>query len=164
MSARRRKVALVLLLLFVVMPVIEIVVLIQVGQAIGGWWTVLLLVLGWFAGAWVIKRAGRRAWRALREQVESGRMPSREIADGVLMVLGGVFLMSPGFVSDVVGVLLILPFTRPLFRGLLTAYATNRVVTRARSGPFGPAGPAQNGPRPGPDVVQGEVVEDDERP
>ncbi|MDQ6525972.1 FxsA family protein [Nocardioides sp. LHD-245] len=157
MSRRsRRRAAVLLFLAFVVMPVLEIVVLIQVGQVIGPWWTILLLVLDSIVGAWLIKREGRRAWLALRERVETGRLPARELADGVLVVLGGAFLLSPGFVTDVLGILLIVPVTRPLFRGLLMAYA-GRQVTR-RTAPMAPG----NGTRPGPTVVRGEVIDEGE--
>ncbi|WP_408899455.1 FxsA family protein [Nocardioides sp. R1-1] len=151
MSRRSRRAAVLLFLAFVVMPILEIVVLIQVGQAIGPWWTILLLVLDSIIGAWLIKREGRRAWQALRERLESGRMPARELADGVLVVLGGAFMLSPGFVTDALGILLILPVTRPLFRGLLMSYAGRQVVRRAAPG---------DGARPGPTVVRGEVVDD----
>lgn len=163
MSRRSRRAAVLLFLAFVVMPILEIYVLIQVGQAIGPWWTILLLVLDSILGAWLIKREGRRAWQALREQVETGRMPHKELADGALVVLGGAFMLSPGFVTDALGILLILPVTRPLFRGLLVSYAGRQVVRRTGfAGPgFGPGATAPgNGTRPGPDVVQGEVVED----
>ena len=123
MSRRSRRAAVLLFLAFVVMPILEIVVLIKVGQVIGPWWTILLLVLDSILGAWLIKREGRKAWQALRERVETGRLPHRELADGALVVLGGAFMLSPGFVTDVLGILLILPVTRPLFRGLLVSYA-----------------------------------------
>ncbi|MEV5002121.1 FxsA family protein [Nocardioides sp. LML1-1-1.1] len=157
MSRRGRRVAALLLLVFLVVPVLEIYVLIQVGQVIGPWWTILLLVLDSILGTWLIKREGRRAWDALRERVETGRMPHRELADGALIVLGGALMLSPGFVTDAFGILLILPFTRPLFRSLLTSYAVSRVSIRAYPGAGGPG----NATRPGPDVVQGEVVEED---
>ncbi|MCX6401087.1 MAG: FxsA family protein [Propionibacteriales bacterium] len=143
-----RRAALLLFLAFVVMPILEIFVLIQVGQAIGPWWTILLLVLDSFIGAWLIKREGRRAWQALQARLQTGQMPARELADGVLVVLGGAFMLSPGFVTDALGILLILPFTRPLFRGLLTSYALNRITTRTS-----PGTPPQG------DVVRGEVVD-----
>ena len=111
MSRRGRRAAAPLLLAFVVVPVLEIYVLIQVGQVIGPWWTILLLVLDSILGTWLIKREGRRAWLALREQVETGRMPHRELADGALIVLGGALMLSPGFVTDALGILLILPVT-----------------------------------------------------
>lgn len=159
MSRRSRRAAVLLFLAFVVMPILEIFVLIQVGQAIGPWWTILLLVLDSIIGAWLIKREGRRAWQALRERIETGRMPHKELADGVLVVLGGAFMLSPGFVTDALGILLIVPVTRPLFRGLLVSYAGRQVVRRTGFGPGGSGAPG-NGTRPGPQVVRGEVVED----
>ena len=138
------------------MPILEIVVLIRVGQVIGPWWTILLLVLDSIVGAWLIKREGRRAWQALRAQVETGRMPAKELADGALVMLGGAFMLSPGFVTDALGILLILPVTRPLFRRLLTSYAVARVTQHTVPG----SATGANGTRPGPDVVQGEVVDD----
>lgn len=155
MSRRSRRAAVLLFLAFVVMPILEIVVLIQVGQAIGPWWTILLLVLDSIVGAWLIKREGRKAWLALRERVETGRLPHRELADGVLVVLGGAFMLSPGFVTDLLGILLILPLTRPLFRGLLVSYAGRQVVRRT-----GASYPPGDGTRPGPSVVRGEVVDE----
>lgn len=160
MSRRRsRRTAVLLFLVFVVMPILEIVVLIRVGQVIGPWWTILLLVLDSIIGAWLIKREGRRAWQALREQVETGRMPAKELADGALVMLGGAFMLSPGFVTDALGILLILPVTRPFFRRLLTSYAVQRVAQRTVSGSRA-GGTRTNGTRPGPDVVQGEVIDD----
>ncbi|WP_182376303.1 FxsA family protein [Nocardioides sp. WS12] len=149
-----RRAALVLFLAFVVMPILEIFVLIQVGQAIGPWWTILLLVLDSIIGAWLIKREGRRAWQALQARLQTGQMPARELADGVLVVLGGAFMLSPGFVTDILGILLILPITRPLFRGLLTSYAVNRITIRT-----GPGTRTSPGTPPQGDVVRGEVVD-----
>jgi UPF0716 protein FxsA len=155
MSGRSRRAAVLLFLAFVVMPILEIVVLIKVGQVIGPWWTILLLVLDSILGAWLIKREGRKAWQALRERVETGRLPHKELADGALVVLGGAFMLSPGFVTDVLGILLILPLTRPLFRGLLVAYAGRQVVRRTTAA-YGPT----NDTRPGPTVVRGEVIDE----
>lgn len=160
MSRRRsRRAAVLLFLAFVVMPILEIVVLIKVGQVIGPWWTILLLVLDSLLGAWLIKREGRKAWQALRERVETGRLPHRELADGALVVLGGAFMLSPGFVTDVLGILLILPVTRPLFRGLLVSYAGRQVARRATVS-YGPGSGPGDDTRPGPTVVRGEVIDE----
>ena len=83
------------------MPIIEIMVIIAVGQAIGGWPTFLLLVATSLLGAWLITREGGRAWRALDQALRSGRMPARELADGVVVLVGGTLLLVPGFVTDV---------------------------------------------------------------
>jgi UPF0716 protein FxsA len=159
----------VLLLAFLAVPVLEIYVIIQVGEAIGGWPTVALLLAESVLGAWIVRREGRRAWRALRETFSDGGMPDRELADAALVLVGGVLLLTPGFVTDFFGFVFVLPFTRPLVRRLLARYVA-RQVSRARDrgslrfgqpgrtyyGP-GPAGPD---PDPEPRVVRGEVVED----
>ncbi|MDN4175107.1 FxsA family protein [Nocardioides sp. SOB77] len=163
----RRRWTWLLLVLFVVMPVAEIYVLIQVGQVIGAWWTVGLLVLDSILGSWLIKREGARAWAALRTTLASGRMPAREIADGALVLLGGALMLSPGFVTDAFGILLILPLTRPFFRRLLTSVVARRLVVVGPGTPgFGASGfrrtsggPRNDG-RPGPEVVRGDVVDE----
>ena len=164
MSRRRRVVQGALFVLFVLVPLLEIYVLVQVGQVIGAGWTILLLVLDALLGTWLIKHEGARAWRALRDAVDGGRMPATEIADGALILLGGTLMLAPGFVTDVFGILLILPFTRPLFRRLLAASVARRLTIgsvdlRPPSGPQGRQGPGP-GSASGP-VVRGEVVDDD---
>jgi len=152
---------------FVVVPIAEIWFILQVGQVVGPWWTIVLLVLDSMLGAWLIRREGARAWRALREALQGGRMPAREIADGALILIGGTLMLSPGFLLDVVGIVLILPFTRPLARRLLTTVVERRLVAvptfGGGAGPgFGPMTPGHDR-RPGPGgdgpVVQGDVVE-----
>ena len=147
---RRRRGSLwwVLIAAFVLVPILEIYVIIQVGQVIGPWWTILLLIADSVIGSWLVKREGRRAWTALRTALESGRMPSKELADGGLILVGGTLMVSPGFVTDIVGFALIIPFTRPLARGALTRFVTRRFLDSRRSGPRGP-------------VVQGEVVDEE---
>jgi len=127
---RRRRGALgwALLAAFVVVPLAEIYVLIQVGQAIGAWWTILILVADSIVGAWLIRREGGRAWRTLQGALSSGRMPARELADGALILIGGTLMLAPGFVTDAFGILLILPFTRPVARRLLTTVVARRLV------------------------------------
>jgi UPF0716 protein FxsA len=135
---------------FVIVPILEIYVIIQVGQVIGAWWTIVLLIADSIFGSWLIRREGRRAWRALTTALESGRMPAGELADGALILVGGTLMLSPGFVTDAVGIVMILPFTRPVARRLLTRVVSRRLLDARRPGP-GPQGP----------VVRGEVVDDD---
>ena len=151
MTRRRSPLTWVLFVAFVVVPLVEIYVLIQVGQVIGPWWTILLLVLDSILGSWLIKREGGRAWQALRTALESGRMPARELADGALILIGGTLTLSPGFVTDAFGILLILPFTRPVARRLLTRVVTRRLLASNERRP---------GPGSGGSVVQGEVVDE----
>jgi UPF0716 protein FxsA len=155
MARRRSGVVWVLGLLFLVLPLVELYVLIQVGQVIGAWWTILLLVLDSLLGAWLVRREGSRAWQALRTALAEGRMPHRELTDAGLVLVGGTLLMTPGFVTDVVAVLLVLPITRPLFRRLLARLVAARVVTAATGGPRTARRP---GTGSGP-VVRGEVVD-----
>ena len=161
---------LLLVILFIVVPIAELAVLIQVGQAIGVGWTLVLLVADSILGTWLIKREGAKAYAALRDELQNGRMPARELADGALIVLAGALMLSPGFVTDIFGVLLMLPLTRPLGRKVLTALVARRVTVIAqRSTPWstGPRGTSgANGPRtnerPGPgddSVVRGEVID-----
>jgi UPF0716 protein FxsA len=110
---------LLLLFLFVVVPILEIYVIIQVGQAIGVWWTIALLIGDSIAGSLLMKSQGRAAWRRFQLALQEGRMPAREVLDGVLIIFGGAFLLTPGFCSDVVGALLLLPPTRAVLRRLL---------------------------------------------
>lgn len=156
----------VLALLFVVLPMVEIYLLIQVGQVIGALWTVLLLIAAGFLGSFLVKQEGSRAWRALQQALAEHRMPARELADGALILVGGTLLLTPGFLSDVVGLFCIVPVTRPLARRVLTRFVTRKLLTGATTsfgvpGAYGPDS-ARTRRRPGPDgesVVRGEVVD-----
>jgi UPF0716 protein FxsA len=152
----------VLAVLFVVIPLVEIYLLIQVGQVIGVWWTILLLIADSILGSYLVKHEGGRAWEALRQAIESHKMPAKELADGALILIGGTLLLTPGFLSDVVGFFCILPFTRPLARRLLTGFITRKLLGGPSGGTRGPRTGTRSGTRqrPGPDsVVQGEVVD-----
>jgi UPF0716 protein FxsA len=157
MARRRSWLGWLLVALFILVPLVEIYVIIQVGQAIGPWWTILLLILDSILGSWLIRHEGSRAWRALREALDSGRMPARELADGALILIGGTLMLAPGFVTDGVGILMILPVTRPLFRRLLSGLVSNRLVGL---GPTGPRTARRPGPDPDGPVIRGEVVDE----
>jgi UPF0716 protein FxsA len=140
--------------LFVVVQIVEIWLLIKVGQAIGGWQTFALLVLDSLLGAWLLRREGRRTWRAFRRALSERRMPAREVADGVLVIVGGTLLLTPGFLSDVVGVLFLLPPTRAALRPVLTRFVARRLGVGGLVGGLGkPSRPSYG------DVVEGEVVD-----
>ncbi|HET7304763.1 MAG TPA: FxsA family protein [Segeticoccus sp.] len=113
-----------------VVPLVEIVVIIAIGQAIGGWWTFLLLLFWSLVGAYLVRREGARTWAALREALATGQMPARELADAALVLIGGTLLLAPGFVTDAVGLFLILPFTRPLTRRWLQASVERQLWRR----------------------------------
>ena len=143
-----------LAVLFVAVPVIEIYLLIQIGQVIGAWWTILLLVADGVLGTVLMKREGSRAWRALQDALATHRMPAKELADGALILVGGTLLLTPGFFTDIFGFFFILPVTRPLARRILT-----RAITRRFLGGPPAQGSGRTQQRPGPGVVQGDVVD-----
>jgi UPF0716 protein FxsA len=144
---------------FILVPLVEIYVIIQVGQVIGPWWTILLLIADSVLGSWLVKREGSRAWQALRVALQEGRLPHKELADGILVLVGGLLMLTPGFVLDIVGVVCILPFTRPIGRRFLAGVISRRLVGVGFPA-GGPSGRPGTQHRPGPDdVVQGEVVD-----
>ena len=114
------------------MPLVEIWTILQVGKVIGPWWTIALLVLDSIIGSWLIRREGGRAWAALREAINGGRMPARELADAALILVGGTLMLSPGFVTDAFGILLILPVTRPIAAPDAHAVVEKRLLAIAR--------------------------------
>lgn len=120
--------AAVLVLLFLVMPLVELYVILKVGAAIGVLPTIGLLLLDSFLGAWLVKREGAKAWAAFRRAIEDGRVPARETADGALVILGGALLLTPGFVTDVFGLVCVAPPTRALVRRAFLSLATSRVA------------------------------------
>ncbi|BCJ88025.1 FxsA family protein [Effusibacillus dendaii] len=108
-----------LFLLFVIVPTIEIFVLIQVGKAIGGWQTVFLILLTAVLGAYLAKSQGRATLRRLQIEMASGQPPGNTLLDGICILAGGVLLLMPGFVTDLMGVVLLFPVTRqPIKRWL----------------------------------------------
>lgn len=116
----------VLVLLFLVVPLAELYVIIQVGQAFGALNTIALLIIISATGAWLVKREGMSVWRRFQRQVESGAVPGKEIADGVMILFAGALLMSPGFLTDLLGIALLLPPVRAVIRGVLMKQAAKR--------------------------------------
>jgi UPF0716 protein FxsA len=120
-----------ILLLLIVWAAAEIFVLIKVAEAIGVVYAILLLVLSWPVGTWALRSQGRAAWRRLSAAVAAGRSPGREVLDGALVLIGGLLLIIPGFISDVVGLLALLPPTRALLRRPLARNLQSRFVVGA---------------------------------
>jgi UPF0716 protein FxsA len=110
---------LVLLFIFIVVPLAELYVIFKVGEAIGVPLTILLLAVDSVVGSLLLKSQGRAVWRRFSETMAAGRVPHREVLDGVMVIFGGAFLITPGFITDVIGLLLLLPPTRALARRLL---------------------------------------------
>jgi UPF0716 protein FxsA len=121
-----------LAILFIVVPFAELAVIILVGKSIGVLATLLLLLVCSFTGAWLAKREGLAAWRRLQLALAAGRVPTREVADGAIVLLAGALLLTPGFLTDAVGLLLLVPASRALARRLVPALAMRRAARRSR--------------------------------
>jgi UPF0716 protein FxsA len=140
-----------LLVLFIVVPIAELAVIIQVGQAIGLLPTVALLIVDSILGSLLMRSQGRIAWRRFNEAVRGGRPPAREVLDGALVLFGGALLLTPGFLTDVFGIALLLPPSRAVIRGILARRLLHRMTVSLagaatasprRRAPRGPAGTA----------------------
>jgi UPF0716 protein FxsA len=119
-----------LMLVFLLMPLAELAVIIAIGRVIGGWETIALLLLESALGAWLVRRQGAGAWRALNLALQTGRMPARELSDAALVLVGGVLLLTPGFLTDLLGFFLLLPLTRPIARRWLQVIVERRMAQR----------------------------------
>jgi UPF0716 protein FxsA len=126
--------ALALFLIFIVVPIAELYVLIQIGSAIGALPTIALLILDSVLGAALMRSQGRAAWMRFNRAVGEGRVPGREAIDGVLVIFGGALLLTPGFISDFLGLILLLPPTRAIVRTVLVRRFAARILTGATSG------------------------------
>ena len=130
-------VLLALLVVFIVVPLAELYVIIKVGEAIGAPLTILILLLDSVLGSMLLRSQGRAVWRRFNETVRAGRVPHSEIIDGVLVIFGGAFLITPGFITDVIGVVLLVPPTRALVRRGVRRAIERRAVVTATGGVAG---------------------------
>lgn len=182
---RRRRLVVAALLL---VPLLEIVVIIAVGRVIGPWWTIALLLAFICLGAVLVRQQRRRTWTALREAMASGRMPGRAAADAALVLVGGVLMLVPGFLTSLLGLFLILPFTRAVSRRLLGVFVGSRLLggsfpvpPESFPGGYPGAGTSYRGsgtsysgsgrapgsdvpPRRDDDVIEGEIIDEDPPP
>jgi UPF0716 protein FxsA len=156
-----------LLLLFIVVPIVELYVILQVGQAIGALPTIALLIADSVLGSLLMRSQGRAAWRRFNSALAEHRIPHREVIDGALVIFGGALLLTPGFVTDLLGVALLLPPTRAIIRGVLARRLLPRIVVGAVGGeplgapPRGFGRPGGQARRTGPDDVEGTATEVD---
>ena len=142
----------ILLVLFLVVPLIELAIIIQVGQSIGLVWTIVILVADSVLGSLLVRSQGRTAWRRFTEAIQAGRPPAREVMDGVLVIGGGALLLTPGFVSDLVGIALLLPPTRAVVRRIVLRRVMKRMTASL-------TGAAAGAPRARAYDVEGRAVE-----
>jgi UPF0716 protein FxsA len=125
---------LLLVLIFIVVPIAEIYVLLQIGHAIGFLPTIALLILDSVLGSWLMRSQGRAAWLRFNRALAEGRVPGREVIDGVLVIFGGALLLTPGFLTDILGLVLLLPPTRAIVRQVLVRRFGERLMSSATSG------------------------------
>lgn len=125
----------ILFFLLILVPIAELYVIVQTSQAIGIGITLLLLIGISIAGAWLLKREGTVTWRLLQESLRQGQVPTKHVTDGALILLGGALLLTPGFITDAVGFLLVLPPTRTVVKGSFRKLLGGWVLKR--SGPAG---------------------------
>lgn len=130
---------LLLLLLFIVVPIAELYVIVQVAQAIDLVPTLALLVIASFIGASLARSQGRAAWERFNRALAEGRVPAGEVFDGAMILLGGALLLTPGFISDAFGLFVLFPPTRALVRKLVIRLAAGRVGMAWQIGSFGAA-------------------------
>ena len=108
-----------LFILFIVIPIIELYIIVQVAQTTGVFNSIALLILVSLIGAWLVKAEGTGVLKKIRQQLMNAEMPNKEIVDGGLILLAGALMLTPGFLTDAFGLLLLFPVTRPIFRTLI---------------------------------------------
>src|SRR4051794_41129275 len=121
--------AAVLFLLFVVVPVVEVFVFVQVASWIGALPALALVLVLSFAGLWLVKREGLSVARRVQTQMQQGELPTTDLVNGLLILVAGVLMVVPGFVTAFVGLLLLLPPTRAVARALVMRRLASRITT-----------------------------------
>ena len=165
----------VLFLLFAILPILEIALLINVGSIIGGWNTVGLVILSAFIGAYFVKREGVSTLQTAQEKMQRNEVPGKELVEGLMLVVAGVLLVTPGFITDIFGFLLAMPGSRHFFAAQVSKHMKMRVVAPGMGPGMGPNGagfnqgespfgqtPFGNGPQShqqGDDVIEGEYTD-----
>jgi len=161
-----------LVVLLVAVPIFEVWLLIKVGQQLGLLPTVLILVVVAVIGVLLMRHEGSRAWKALNDAFTKGKVPTGELADAALILVGGVLLVLPGFLTDVVGFLFLLRWTRPFARKIIAFFVARRInrlgipVMRARldtdnliEGETVDGPPVNRHKSEGPTIIAGEIAE-----
>lgn len=155
---------LLLAFLFLVVPIIELYVIVQVADSVGVWETIGLLIAVSIIGAWLVRREGMSVMRKVQLQLQQGQLPTKQLVDGALILFAGALMLTPGFVTDALGVLLLVPPTRIATRSVLIRRFRQRatITTNVGSFPFGAPYVDVDGSefQPGHDTV--DLTRDDE--
>ncbi|MEW5550404.1 FxsA family protein [Peribacillus frigoritolerans] len=115
------------LMFIIAMPVVEIIVLLLSGNLIGFWPTLFLIAATGLIGAYLAKRQGMETWKKAQEQIRYGMMPGNEIIDGICIFIGAALLLSPGLISDIMGLIVVFPPTRNLLKPIVIRFIMNRM-------------------------------------
>jgi UPF0716 protein FxsA len=162
----------VLIAIFIVVPLLELWVIIQIGGSIGVVPTLLLLLIDGFLGALLLRSQGRASWVGFNRALAESRVPANEILDGVLIIFGGALLLTPGFITDIFGLVLLIPPTRAIVRGVMKRFAIGRFTAGPRGAMWGygqaggrrgssaPNGSEYAGSRPGSPPRRDRAAED----
>ncbi|MEQ8288428.1 MAG: FxsA family protein [Gammaproteobacteria bacterium] len=139
----------ILFLLFLIVPLVEIAILIQIGQVIGAWPTILLVIVTAAIGAGLFRQQGLSTLSRVQTQLDDGNLPATELIEGVILLVAGAMLLTPGFFTDVLGFLILVPTIRArLATNLLSHFIATRVSVRE----------TENGT-----IIEGEYREVDDR-
>ena len=132
-----------LVVLFIVVPIVELYVIIKIGSLIGVWPTIALLLADALLGSLLLRQQGRGAWRRFNAALAERRFPGREVADGLLIAIGGTLLLTPGFVTDIAGLILLIPPSRAMVRRMVRGFVGRRFLIVGAPGGAGPRPPGQ---------------------
>ena len=145
---------LLVVLIFILVPLAELYVIIQVGNAIGLIPTLVLLLADALLGSMLLRHQGRAAWIQFNRALAENRLPHKEVFDGILVIMGGALLLTPGFITDIFGLILLIPPTRAIVRGITSRIVRRRMAMGATMWTMGrgqrPPRQAPSGPGPGP--------------
>jgi UPF0716 protein FxsA len=155
-------VGLLLVLVFIVVPIIELYVIVKIGDLIGVLPTLALLLADAVLGSLLLRHQGRGAWQRFNQALAERRFPGKEVADGLMIAVGGTLLLTPGFVTDIFGLFLLIPPTRAIARRLLSAYAARRFVVVGMGGVRGASRPSDPAGRTYDYDSTAEEIEDDD--
>jgi UPF0716 protein FxsA len=143
-----------LALIFLAVPVIEIYILIQVGQVIGALWTIFFVVLTAVIGVQLLKRQGLSTLSRAQLKMNQGELPAQELIDGIALMMAGAFLLTPGFFTDAFGFLLLIPATRKMMmQSIITRLKASGRFVSVNPGTINPHQSDQ--PRRSGDVIDG---------
>jgi UPF0716 protein FxsA len=153
----------ILVALFIVVPIVELYVIIQIGSAIGVWPTIALLLADAVLGSLLLRHQGRGAWQRFNAALAEHRFPGREVADGLLIAVGGTLLLTPGFVTDILGAIFLIPPTRAIVRRLLRGYMGKRSAVVGVGSMGGTPGDGRSGRSYDYDATAEEIDSEDPR-